>query len=54
MTLSESQKVRTGTGTSDTDGGSTSTNELGGGVDITVGNRDRHWAKVGVEIFLKI
>merc|ERR1712156_99694 len=34
----------TSTGTGNADGGGTSTNELGGGVDVTVGNRDGEWA----------
>ena len=39
----------TSTGTGNADGGGTSTNELGGGVDVTVGNRDGEWARINVK-----
>ena len=34
----------TSTGSSNTNGGSTGTNEFGGGIDIAVGNRDGEWS----------
>ena len=43
----------TSTGTGNADGGGTSTNELGGGVDVTVGNRDGEWARLK-NLILKI
>ena len=43
------QKELTSTGTGNTDGGGTSTNEFGGGIDITVLDGDREWAKTIVK-----
>ena len=34
----------TSTGSSNTNGGSTGTNEFGGGIDIAVGHRDGEWS----------
>ena len=37
-------QLLTSTGSSNTNGGSTGTNEFGGGIDIAVGNRDGEWS----------
>ena len=41
----------TSTGSSNTNGGSTGTNEFGGGIDIAVGNRDGEWS---IKMLIKI
>ena len=42
-------KLLTSTRSSNTDGGGTSTNELGGSINISVLDGDREWAKISFQ-----